>query len=210
MWAGARTRSERNDKQTRDGVANRVRGGTRSRPLRRRRSRSRNCTLVSFARASSRKGEQKRSGEKREREREREKRGRKHTRVIPANFREIALTSFSRGHTAIATLPPVRPGSILRLTQQRISPTRQRILLLVTVSEYRGYRRNFRPRRIYRARARRRRRRRQRKPGRGFTAHVFASEGSPSLSLFLAPVLSVSLDGVILAEETVPVRNETG
>lgn len=34
--------------------------------------------------------------------------------------------------------PPVRPGSILWLTQQRISPTRQRILLLVTVSEYRG------------------------------------------------------------------------
>lgn len=31
-----------------------------------------------------------------------------------------------------------------------------------------------------------------------------------SLSLSLAPVLSVSLDGVILAEETVPVRNETG
>lgn len=49
---------------------------------------------------------------------------------------------FSRNcaHVVLAgTLPPpIRPGSILRLTQQRISPTRQRILLLVTVSEYRS------------------------------------------------------------------------
>lgn len=130
-----------------------------------------------------------------------EKKGRKHTRVISANFREIALTSFSLGHTAIATPPPVRPGSILRLTQQRISPTRQRILLLVTVSEYRGYRRNFRPRRIYRARARWRRR----KPRPG-SPHMF----SPLRGQFLSLCLSFSLDGVILAEETVPVRNETG
>lgn len=155
---------------------------------------SRNCSLVSFARASA---ERKKGGTER---RAREKRGRKHTRVIPANFREIALTSFSRGHTAIATLPPVRPGSILRLTQQRISPTRQRILLLVTVSEYRGYRRNFRPRRIYRARARWRRKPR---PG---SPHLFSPLRAVPLSLFFSP----SLDGVILAEETVSVRNETG
>jgi len=38
--------------------------------------------------------------------RERERKGDGNTRVIPGNFREIALTSFSRGHTAIATLQP--------------------------------------------------------------------------------------------------------
>lgn len=31
--------------------------------------------------------------------------GDRNTRVIPANFREIALTSFSRGHIAIAARP---------------------------------------------------------------------------------------------------------
>lgn len=36
-------------------------------------------------------------------------RGDRNTRVIPANFREIALTSFSRGHIAIAARPFV-PG----------------------------------------------------------------------------------------------------
>lgn len=36
-------------------------------------------------------------------ERKRKRMGEGSTRVIPTNFREIALTSFSRGHIAIAT-----------------------------------------------------------------------------------------------------------
>lgn len=120
--------------------------------------------LVALARASLY------GDEKKNRNREEKEDG--STRVIPTNFREIALTSFSLVGTL--PLPPVRPGSILRLTQQRISPTRQRILLLVTVSEYRGCRCNFRPRRIYRAREHR-----GAVEGSRFTAHVFASRTIP-------------------------------
>lgn len=116
-------------------------------------------------------------------------RGQEHARNSGEFSRNCAHVVLARAHCH--RRPPVRPGSILRLTQQRISPTRQRILLLVTVSEYRcRRRRNFRPRRIYPREARRQRH--------GGSPHAFSSarrrRGSLPLHFFLSPLpLSLTL-----------------
>lgn len=113
-------------------------------------------------------------------------RGQEHARNSGEFSRNCAHVVLARAHCH--RRPPVRPGSILRLTQQRISPTRQRILLLVTVSEYRCRRcRNFRPRRIYPREVRRRRH--------GGSPHAFSSarrRGGSSAPSLLAPLFSLS------------------
>lgn len=133
------------------------------------------------------------NGTKRGIERKR-KRG-ENTRVIPVNFREIALTSFSRGHIAIANA--ARPPRVHFMADSATNFTDAATNIAIGNSFWIPWWcrcRNFRSRRIYRARTQR-----QRRPG----------PSSPHMFSPLGPFLSAGPFSLLL-EETVPVRNETG